>query len=68
MSEGGMRGLWLLLESLEELRLTLEANKSLLEKQPGTLFDSVVHSSVSREETKVAFMKENFLLFGKEES
>ena len=44
MPEGGMHGLWLFPESLEELRSTLEANnKSPLEKCPGTLFGCVVH-------------------------
>ena len=32
MSEGGMPGLWLLPESLEELRLTFEAKESPVEK------------------------------------
>ena len=32
MPEGGMPGLWLLPESLEELKSTLETNKSPLEK------------------------------------
>ena len=38
--EGGMPGFWSLQKSFEELRLTLEANTSLLEKWPGTLFGS----------------------------
>ena len=49
-------------ESLEELRSTFEANKSPLEKWPGTLFSCVVHRSISGEGTKVAFLKD-----GKEE-
>ena len=62
MPEGGMPRLWLASESLEELRLTFEANKSPLEKWPGTLFSCVVHRSISGEGTKVAFLKD-----GKEE-
>ena len=58
MPEGGMPGLWLLPEGLEEIRLTLEAKKSPLEKWPGTLFSHVVHGSLSREGTKVAFLKD----------
>ena len=57
MPEGGMPGLWLLPESLEKLRLTLEDNKIPLDKWPGTLF-----GSLSREGIKVAFLKD-----GKEE-
>ena len=49
--------IWLLPESLEKLRLTLEANKIPLDKWPGTLF-----GSLSREGIKVAFLKD-----GKEE-
>ena len=57
MPEGDMPGLWLSPESFEELRLTFEANKSSLEKWPGTLFGHMVHASLSREETKVALLK-----------
>ena len=57
-----MIDLWLLPECLEELRLTLKANKSPLEKCPGTLFGCVVHGSLLREGTKVAVPKD-----GKEE-
>ena len=48
MPEGGMPGLWLLPESLEKLRLTLETSKGPLEKWPGTLFGHVVRGSLSR--------------------
>ena len=48
MPEGGMPRLWLASESLEELRLTFEANKSPLEKWPGTVFGHVDHGSLSR--------------------
>ena len=48
MPEGSMQGLWLLLESLEKLRLTFEAIKSLLDKWLGTVFGCVVHGSLSR--------------------
>ena len=58
MPERGMPGLWLLPESLKELsQLTLEANKSTLEKWPGTLFGCMVHGSLSWEGAKVAFLK-----------
>ena len=43
--------------SLEKLKLTFEANKSPLEKWPGTFFGHVVHGSLSREGPKVAFLK-----------
>ena len=62
LPEVGIPGLWLLPENLEEMRLTSEANKSPLEKWPGTLFSCVVHRSISGEGTKVAFLKD-----GKEE-
>ena len=62
MPEEGMTGIWLLPESLEEPRLTLKAKESPLEKWLGTLSGCVVHGSLSREGTKVAFLKE-----GKEE-
>ena len=58
MPEGGMPGLWLLLENLEELRVTFQTDKSPLEKWPGTLFGRVVHGSPSRERMKVAFLKD----------
>lgn len=58
MPEGGMPGFWLLPESLEVLRLTMEAKKRPLEKWPGTLFGFVVYGSLSREVKKVVFLKD----------
>ena len=57
MPERGIPGLWLLPESLEEVRLIFKANEIPLEKWPGILFAHVVHGSLSREGTKVAFLK-----------
>ena len=62
MPERGIPGLWLLPESLEEVRLIFKANEIPLEKWPGILFAHVVHGSLSREEVKIAFLKD-----GKEE-
>ena len=56
MPEGVVPGPWLLSETLGELRLTFEANKSPLEKRPGTLFCHVVYASLSRSGMKVAFL------------
>lgn len=56
MTEEDMSGL--LPESLEVLRLILEANKRLLERWLGTLFGFVVHGSLSREINKVVFLKD----------
>ena len=48
MSEGGMLGFWVSPESLEELRLTFEANEDPLEQWSCTLFGFMVHGSLSR--------------------
>ena len=48
-------------ESLEKLRLTFEANKSPLKKWPNTVFGHVVHSSLSRQGAKVAFLKNSMM-------
>ena len=63
MPEGGMTTLWLLLESLEELGLTVESSEHPLEKRPGTLVDCVVHGSLSRKGKTIVFLKD-----GKEET
>ncbi|KAF6090842.1 hypothetical protein HJG60_012224 [Phyllostomus discolor] len=56
-SEGGMYGFWSSPESPEEMGLTCKASVSPQGK-PGTLVGSAVHGSLSREGTKVAFMKD----------
>ena len=65
MLEGGMPGLWLLPESLEELRVTFKANKRPLETKalvPWFFMQNFPGYSISREGTRVAFLKD-----GKEE-
>ena len=45
-------------ESLEELKLTLEANESPLKKWPDNFFGHIVHGNLSREGMEIAFLKD----------
>ena len=46
MSEKDICTLWILSKSFKEIRLSLETNKILLEKQPGTLLIYMVYGSL----------------------
>lgn len=58
MSKKVMHGCWISPVSLKELRLTFRANQSPLQKWSDTLLGHIVHSSLSRWEMMVAFLKD----------